>query len=785
MRCVNVLSFTAFVLPIFGAVPSLPPRQSDLFGAKVLPLLQAKCLGCHGVGTTLGGLNLADRAKALKGGVRGPAFKPGDADNSLMIAMVTGRRQPVMPPNGALSKSEADLLRQWISAGAAYGTQPITSAAKQNWWSFQPVRLTQPPKLQNAAWVRTPVDAFILKELRANGLQPNPTAARRDLIRRAYFDLIGLPPSPEEVQAFLRDASPNAWEKVVDKLLASPHYGERWGRHWLDLVRYADSGGFEGDRDRPLAYRYRDYVIRSFNSDKPYNQFVREQIAGDEIDPGNPDALTATGYLAAGPQDIVMVNDKNRADELDDLVATTGSVFLGLTVGCARCHDHKYDPVTMRDYYRLSAVFAPTERRDLVISTPQHRKEVDEHNARIEAEAAPLRAAMAPARQRGIGLAKAGGNQNPNEDQIAAALPEPERKAYQEQLSALRKIEAKRRDYDRTMGVTDKGREAPPHHLLLRGDPDHKGPVVEPGFICALPGGDITLEAAPKDAATTQRRRALADWIADEKNPLTARVIVNRVWRQHFGRGLVATASNFGINGERPSHPELLDWLTREFTKSGWRLKPLHRLILTSNTWKQSSALQPSAAKKDPQNRWLWRMPMRRLEAEVIRDSILTTAGSLNPELFGPPVYPPVDPTLRADTFQGINWPEGEDSPRTWRRSIYVKVKRSLLLPQLEVFDCPEITYSVPVRNSTTTPLQALMLLNDPLVHRQSAEFARRLEKECGSDRDRWIDRAFSLCLGRRPSPTEKSTAAAYLQAHPLADFCHALFNLNEFLYSP
>ena len=789
---------------------SLIPHPSSL--SDVRPLLEAKCLGCHGVGNRLAGLDLRTREAALKGGTRGAAFVPGKADKSLLMQLVSGNRAPLMPPTGKLPAGEIALLKHWIDNGATWPSSAITKAQPQVWWSFRTPKTPPVPNL-HSAWIRNPIDAFTLAKLQANGLKPSPPAPRRILIRRAYMDLIGLPPTPQEVEAFVSDKSPNAWEKVVDGLLASPRYGERWGRHWLDLARYADSGGFEGDKDRTLAWRYRDYVIDAFNQDKPYNEFLREQIAGDELKTDDPNALIATGYLACGPQDIVENNARTRANELDDLVATTGSVMLGLTIGCARCHDHKYDPVKQTDYYRLSAIFAPTERREVECAGVEERRVVTEHNAPLEKQLAALRPQVDTLRKQGDDAAKKAGQAKPDDAQILVALPPKERGQLQALQQQIKGLEAQRMDVPHAQVVMDKGRDFPASHLLLRGDAYHAGDEVKPGFVCSLPDGATDIGSAPVNATTTGRRTALADWLTSPQNPLTARVWVNRVWRQHFGRGLVNTPSNFGLNGELPSHPELLDWLTCHFVgrdegggmrdedgffsslipppsslNCAWRLKPLHRLMLLSSTYQQASDMREDGMKADPQDKYYWRMPVRRLEAEPIRDSILMLAGSLNLQMGGPPVYPPIDPSLRADTFQGPNWHDGEDGPSTWRRSVYVKVKRSTLLPELEVFDCPEITYTVAQRNVTTTPLQALTLLNDPLILRQAGLFAQRLQKECPNNPRQQVERAYQLAFSRLPSAREINLSMAFMQkrgASALPDFCHALFNLNEFVYVP
>jgi hypothetical protein len=808
---VLALALAPSVVAAMGATPPVNRTKPDMpapaassaavdgayFAREIQPILQKSCLGCHGVGTRMAKLDLRSRESAIKGGSKGTAIVPGKAAESLLFKLVSGSRAPVMPPQGKLPAGDIEKLRRWIDGGAPWTGAAIEKAQAQVWWSFKPPVQPAIPRPKRAAWVRNPVDAFILAKLEAKGLKPSPTAPRRVLIRRVYQDLIGIPPTPEEVRAFEADGSPDAWEKVVDRLLASPHYGERWGRHWLDLVRFAESSGFEGDKDRPLAWRYRDYVIRSFNADKPYDEFVREQIAGDELKPGDREAIIATGFLACGPEDFAMAKlPQTRADELDDIVSTTGSAVLGLTIGCARCHDHKYDPVSQQDYYRLQAIFHPTERREIDIPTMAELQQIQARNEEVTKELAPLREQMSALWMKGAQAATTAGTAKPSDDQIKAALSEPERKELERLTAAIKTTEGKMAQPPKAMAVTDKSRDYPPVHLLIRGDANHPGPVVEPGFIKALPGGDAVIGKDAATANTTGRRKELAEWLTSPQHPLTARVWVNRVWRQHFGKGIVNTPSNFGVNGDLPSHPELLDWLALRFVKEGWRLKPLHRLMLTSNTYKQASSIPHSAFRIphsiDPQNRLLWRMPVRRLEAEAIRDSMLSVAGSLNREMWGPPIYPPVDPSLRADTFQGYNWPEGEDGPKTWRRSVYIKVKRSLIFPSLEVFDCPEITASVAARNVTTTPTQALTMLNDPLILRQAGMFAQRVEKEAGTDPRRQIDRAYWLAFSRPPTEREFALGLEYLKGAPgvkggsrLAEFCHSILNLSEFVYVP
>jgi hypothetical protein len=724
--------------------------------------------------------------------------------------MVTGEIRPQMPPTQHLTAAEIAIVKKWLDAGAPWSGAGIETAQKQTWWSFKaPVRPAVPPPLSSVQRVRAttgkqathhvsgkppsagssnPIDCFVNARLHEQGLTMSPRADRRTLLRRASLDLIGLPPTPEEMRAFEDDRSPNAWGKVVDRLLASPRYGERWGRHWLDVARYADSGGFEGDRDRAYAWRYRDYVIDSFNRDLPYDRFLREQLAGDEIKPSDNRTLIATGYLAVGPKEIVMENDRNRADQLDDLVSTTGQAMLGLTLNCARCHDHKYDPITTREYYRLSACFAPSQRREVEVLSADERKTADELSGKLKIAQSRLETV----RVRGKAAAAQNGIKDADDAHIEKALGETDQAEFRSARSEVKALQEKWNALPRAEIVTDAAALWPPTHILLRGDAGNPGPTVAPGFIASLPGGDVDLTPSAAFDKTTGRRTALAEWIASRKNPLTARVWMNRVWQHHFGRGIVNTPSNFGLSGELPSHPELLDWLACEFMDNGWRLKPIHKLILMSEAWQQDDRVRADAVKIDPENKLYWRVSPRRLEAEAIRDSILLDAGSLNLQMGGPPVYPPIDPSLRADTFQGPNWHDGNDDTSTWRRSVYVKVKRSLLLPELEVFDCPEITTTVAARNVTTTPTQALTLLNDPLILKQAQLFAQRVAKSAGPDPARQIDEAYEVAFGRRASPRELAMSLEYMRnraasgrSNPLADICHALFNANEFVYMP
>jgi mono/diheme cytochrome c family protein len=810
---------------------------SDFFKDKIAPIFEKNCVMCHGARVQRSGLDLRSEESILKGGARGPSIVPGSAEKSLLYRLVAHKEEPAMPLGvGKLGDDEIAVIAQWINSVSASKAvtaaetipvrQPgysVTDKDRQFWSFIKPVR-PEIPEVKNRSWIRNEIDAFVLSKLEQNGLQPSPPAESRILLRRVYFDLIGLPPSPEEMDEFLKDPSDTAYAKVVDKLLASPHYGERWGRHWLDLARYADSGGYEFDVDRPHAWRYRDYVIRSFNEDKPYDQFIREQLANDQFKPADPEALIATGFCRNGPTVDNADNEETRMDELDDMVTTTSSTFMGLTVGCARCHDHKYDSIPQRDYYRMQAIFFPFQKTDRVLVS---QEEVEAHAARqkeIDGLIKPLKAKIAviekPIREKLLadkvefhvrlaemsnGLEDKTREQyreetakrfardvNIQPEEIEALLSPADLKARKELQDEIEKINKTRpKPLPSAMGVTDK--EAPAKaHLLKRGDWRNKGEEIQPGF------PEVLASEARILVNSRNLRKQLAVWIAGVDNPLTARVAVNRIWQYHFGKGIVRTPSDFGLTGDRPSHPELLDWLATEFVQKGWSWKSMHRLILTSTAYRQSSVYNPKVASKDPENRLLWRMNPRRLEAEIIRDSVLTVSGKLNREMFGPGIYPRIDPDV-INTGSRPRWPlDAKEGPEVWRRSVYIFVKRSVLLPLIEVFDCPVTTVSAPTRAISTVSPQALALMNNEFVLEQSGYFAQRLEREVGGDKKSQIIRAFKIALGRPPDEKEigwsleflKSQAEGYAKRRDenpgtsaLRDFCHAVINLNEFLY--
>jgi hypothetical protein len=692
------------------------------------------------------------------------------------------------------------------------GEDAVIPPAKKEHWAWQRPVHPPVPAVRDAGWVRNPVDAFVLARLEAAGLRPAPAAPREQLIRRVTLDLTGLPPTPGEIDAFVNDPSPDAWERVVERLLASPRYGERWGRHWLDLARFAESNGYEFDEVRSDAWRYRDYVITSFNADKPYDRLVREQLAGDELYPDDPAALVATGFNVLGP-DMTDSSDQpqRRQNTLNDMTDTAGLVFLGLTVGCARCHDHKFEPIPQTDYYRLQAFFTPVVfRRDLPIASPAQRAAYDaalkDYTALVKPTQDEIAALEEPYRKRlqEERLAKLS-----DEAQAAHRIPEARRTAAQKELvekttrllgispeslvqamtppdrARHKELQEKLKQFDAgkpaplpvAMGLAD-GRGPPARTVVLeRGELSNPGEEVRPGVPLILtPDRHAVAPTLPGNAG---RRAVLANWIASRDNPLTARVLVNRVWQHHFGRGIVPTPSDFGLRGQRPTHPELLDWLATEFVEGGWSIKHLHRLLLTSAAYRQSSKASPEALAKDPDNQLFSRMNRVRLEGEAIRDSLLAVSGRLNGAMGGPGVFPPV----AGDTLRDARvWPVSPDSRDHVRRSVYVFARRNLRFPFLEAFDLPDSNLSCPRRERSTTAPQALALLNDADVMTAARALAARVSKEASTEDER-IALAYRLALARRPSGTEIQLAQDFLRDAPLSELCRALFNLNEFVY--
>jgi len=845
------------------------------FAKDIQPIMERSCWNCHGESMQLSKLDLRTREGALRGGAHGPALAPGKADESRLYRAVAHLDAIKMPMQGdKLKPEEIAAFKAWIDAGAPWDVvatptaKPATSAIaalenmeltpeQRNYWAFKlPVQKT--PPIASKAEFSHPIDRFLDAARAEKKLVAAPRADKRTLIRRAYIDLIGLPPSPADVEAFVADRSDDAWDKLITKLLASPQYGERWGRHWLDVARYADSNGFEQDYDRPNAWRYRDYVINAFNQDKPYNQFLKEQIAGDELDYVTHETLIATGFLRAGPRVLFREKDnpERRWDYVDDLIATLGRGVMGMTVNCARCHNHKFDPIAQKDYYSLAAAVNGWVETDwpLVASRTEaeaylkQNKDVDEKiealRDKISAIEKPYRdelraayikkeypenvqrAVFKPEAERTPGeqllaaqvLSGGGGGTDAEVAKKMTAAELAQKKELTSQIAAIEKQRPKTppmaeiiTDGDWRFAPMGRGDETigcpkcrlpppdrpngtylqegpgkyepPPTNFLIRGDPESKGSLMKPGFLSVALHGEHPTEIPRPDGRTSGRRLALAEWLGSNDNPLTARVIVNRVWHHHFGRGIVATLDNFGKMGEQPTHPELLDYLAVEFMKRGWSMKQLHRFMMTSEAYQMASVFDQGAnVKADPENRLLWRYRPQRLDAETIRDAMLSVAGNINLTMGGLAFFPNVPKEILVTEQTKGRWDNQPDGPATWRRSIYIYQRRSLPFPMFETFDHPDMNLTAGARNVSTVPTQALTLLNNPFVLREAELLAERITSET-TDPVKQIDLGYQYALGRPATDLEKKLALEKVKAGTLVDFTHVLLNLSEFLY--
>ena len=816
-----------------AAEPTADAEAIKFFESKVRPVLVARCLKCHGPAQQKGQLRLDSREAVLKGGESGEVVISGKPSESLLIEAIN-RTGLEMPPEAPLKDNEIAALTEWVRRGLPWptvdgksrtlepGGKGITDADKQ-YWAFQSIKEPPVPDLKSQisnlkSQSRNPIDQFILARLQADGFTPAPEADRRTLIRRLTFDLTGLPPTPAEIAEFENDARDDAYERLVDRLLDSPAYGERWARHWLDLVRYAESDGYRKDDYRPHAWRYRDYVVRSFQSDKPFDRFVQEQIAGDEIDPDNPDAIAATGYLRLSLYEYNQRDARTQWNEiLNDITDVTGDVFLGFGMGCARCHDHKFDPILQKDYFRLRAFFAGVLPQAAPLATKAEREAHQLKLAEWEAKTADIRAQLAELEKPHLAKMKASAifkfpaeiqvllkNEDIStlapldrqlydlayrqvqyeHDQIGTKLKDESKKKWDELRAELKKFDdLKPTPLPITDAVTDVGSIAPP--TIIPGDKSETD--IAPGLLSVLDESPTKIVPLATASHSSGRRAELARWLTSPSNPLTPRVMVNRIWQYHFGKGLVATSSDFGRLGESPSHPELLDWLVAHFVGvpnqkskienqkseiTPWSIKSLHRLIVTSATYRQSAA-HPDGDKqalKDPSNRLLWRANIRRLDAEQIRDSMLLVSGKLDMTSGGPSV-----------------------SASRPRRSIFTEQRRNSPDPLLDVFDSADGFSSTPERNVTTTPTQALLMINSKDSLARAAEFARRVKSESGDDRESQIAQAYRLAFGRDATDAEIKTALDFFNRQAarnaaaassvLSDFCHVLLNSNEFLY--
>ncbi len=824
-----VYRLRSIVLAIVAVVAA---RAADSSAEQALEVLHAKCSQCHSRALSMSGLDLSSREAVLKGGSRGPSIVAGKAGESRLIEAVERKGKLAMPPTSPLSAADVDVLRRWVDQGASWPSSPAKAAAPlSTWWSFQRVVRPAVPK-SGEAWVRNEIDEFVVAKLRAASLKPSPLAGRAALARRAYLDISGLPPTLQQISAFTQDSSPRAWPNLIDKLLASPQYGEKWGRHWLDLVRYSDTAGFELDTYIHDAWRYRDWVIQAFNDDKPYDRFIREQIAADELYPEDPVARTGTGLYCVGPNRDLFPDqaDINREEMLTDYVDTTSAVFLGLTAGCARCHDHKFDPISQEDHYRIRAIFAPAVKTkvplnrlsslgfDVGESVREWKlREIGEQIRAVQARcqdqtrSAKMNALPAEARV-ALGLSDNERTQRQRElatehersarvgdDEVRACMTPEESARLHEIEKALVRMYADYRSKPFAAGLADWWNVAPKTFLPARGSRPER--EVQPGFFSVLGGGDVPPPAEKREATgpiplmpTTGRRTALANWIADPGNPLTARVMVNRVWQYHFGRGLVATPSDFGTRAGKPTHPELLDWLASEFVAKGWSLKQLHRVIMNSAAYQQQSTPSQDAVDRDPANLLLSHFSRRRLNADELRDSLLQATGALNAKRGGRPVVPPLTPEEKATLTQRPEdaWVLTTDASEYLRRSLYLIQKRTFRMPMMEVFDAPDSMLTCSRRDSSTTAPQSLTLFNGTLTMERARSLAERLTAASPASDEAAIGGAWRQVLVREPKPEELSRAAVFLSTQSrnaggrreaLTELIRALLNVNEFLY--
>jgi hypothetical protein len=691
--------------------------------------------------------------------------------------------------------------------------------ARGRYWAFQKVVRPPVPPIGDAS-ERNPIDAFVLQALRQKQLAPTRFLDRAQLLRRVTYDLTGLPPTPGELDSFLKDQTRDAYEKVVDRLLASPHYGERWASKWLDVVRYADTNGFELDQDRPHAWRYRDYVIRSFSQDKPYDRFVREQIAGDEMFPGDQEALIATGYLRAGSEHVVAGNidpEESRQEVLTEIATNVGQTFLGMTINCARCHNHKFDPILQADFYGLQAIFAGARGKDVEIAAPDEKTAWNPAQQAYKEKLAPIEEALkslakpyeeqireerkrtldpnlleavntlkdqrTPEQKRLATDAEA--QLKPAWDDVVAVMPASAKSQREKLRQRLHEVQWTAPDpLPAAYGFVNADEPALPSYVLRLGDPHSRLDPVDPAIPFVVRAG----YTIPVNSAG--RRTAFANWLASTENPLTARVMVNRIWQFRMGEGLVRTPNDFGTMGDKPDSHALLDWLAAEFMAGDWSVKAMDRLIVTSSVYRQSSAPDEAKSKVDPQNRLFWRMNRKRFDAEMIRDATLSISGTLNPQTGGRPVKIPIEPEVYDLIFTEFErdglWPVSPDKSVQNRRGIYLYNKRSVRLPLFTAFDQPDAITSCPVRPVSTHALQALSLFNSVFIQEVSQAFAARLERSCGSDRGCQINSAWLLALSRRPRPEENRLAVKFFKSGgTLPDFCLALFNRNEFIYVP
>ncbi len=742
-------------------------RAIEHFELKVRPVLAESCQSCHGSKKQKGGLRLDSREAILKGGESGPAIVPGNAKASLLYQAI--RHEDLeMPPKKKLSNRKIQAIGQWIQAGAPWpksdhpevdleDTAFKVTEEDRDYWAFRVIKKSPLPETTNSTWIQQPFDAYVLRKLEDQGLKPNPKASPRELIRRLHFDLTGLPPTQEEVDSFLKDPSPTAYSQRIDDLLARPQFGVRWGRHWLDVVRYAQTNGYERDDEKPLAWRYRDYVINSFNQNKPYDQFLKEQLAGDEIENVTPDSLVATGFYRLNVWDDEPDDKLNaRYDELDDIIRTTSSAFLGLTLGCARCHRHMYDPISQAEYYKFLSFFhniRPYDRPRYQLGSPTYVPLAEPsqlarwqkgHRSQIEKFKAEL-----------------------------ASLPKDKKNEgkRKELENKIKNLEKQQPPFEWGLAITESGPKAPTTHVLTRGNAHNKEAEVHPGFpeVLDAQGQSFISLAQPKNTSPSKtssgRRLLLTQWMTHPNHPLTARVMVNRLWQHLLGRGLSQTPNDFGRAGLAPTHPQVLDWLAKDFIEKDWSIKSTIKTILLSSTYQLSSqAQQPTALAKDPGNDLFWRQNLKRLEAEAIRDSILQVSDVIDHSFGGRGFFPKLSREVIAGGSRpgrGWEYPKGNQQRR---RSAYIFIKRTMGVPLLESFDYVNTSQPIGARPTTTVAPQALMLLNSNFLKKQAELFAQRLNQEKHKTENALIQRAFQIAISRKASSRELIIATNFLK---------------------
>ena len=753
------------------AIPTAPATEpSEDFQHLVQPIFARHCAACHGMGEAEAGLNLMHRESAreeLESGER--AIVPGNLDeSSLWLRINSDDETERMPPEGEpLSDDAKELIRRWILEGAEW----------EDHWAFQPRQKQIPPAVQNEDAIGNPIDRFILSRIEANDLAPAPPADKRALMRRLYYDLTGLPPTPEQVEAFVTDDSPDAYEHLVDRLLASPHYGERWARHWMDIIRYAETNSYERDAAKPFVWRYRDYLIDAFNKDKPYDQFIREQIAGDELEEVTPESIIATGFFRLGLFDDESADPyKHYFDQLDDMVTTTAQAFLGLTMNCSRCHEHKLDPIPQVDYYRFLAFFRNIKRYSVnkrnILKSIRRPDEVTDELKQIDAKKEQVAAKIKAIEDAAYKHLKGVDRDDYRYDEwrrrilqknIPAAISKKDFNRYEKLIGEREELLlADVPGNQLALAVVENGPIAAKTHLLGRGNPRIEVREVEPGYPALFGIPDPKVPPPPKSATSSHRRKILADWLASADNLLTSRVLVNRLWQHLFGQGIVRTPNNFGLGGTLPTHPELLDYLANKFVEGGWRIKPMIRMMVLSDTYRRSSRPSKKALDTDPSNNLLSHQNMRRLSAEEVRDSILAVGGTLNLQMNGPSIYPTLSQeVLHSQSRPGMGW--GKSTPEQQaRRSIYIHVKRTLITPILKIFDFAETDLSCPVRFETTQPTQALPMLNGEFASQQAGLLAARSRRERPGSTEAQVRRILEL-VWQRPATGQEVEAGVKL----------------------